>query len=381
MLRTSSPKVPFSRQRFLTALAGLSLLGLGTTSLASGRAALRPQQREQMKQQVSEYSKCRKKVLHDYKGGHSNVDQAQQALASCRSDFTGASLYAECKTKLLTNRRNYEPNALKKALTNCQDYLIAGNFNPNDPFPFQFSAEHKVSFAGVELNLPVPRAELDPTNFTCAPVQEAFENPANARYMFFGNHPRLFGDLVDISRKSDLYALFKIKGLPTPRTDVPQFGRIEGDPARKEALVYFPTGQCDFERSVGQVFQGLQLHYLIDSEQQLAIPYVAVAYYQPSLEWITAAEIEKKIRAAMGDQTQLTLKKGDATRFLSATPITEFDGEGDPIHLCKKPRKHDFLAIVRASKGFGSPPDYLLLANIKNLCEYGDRLAQRLVKP
>jgi dihydroanticapsin dehydrogenase len=52
MLRTSSPKVPFSRQRFLTALAGLSLLGLGTTSLASGRAALRPQQREQMKQQA-----------------------------------------------------------------------------------------------------------------------------------------------------------------------------------------------------------------------------------------------------------------------------------------------------------------------------------------
>ena len=46
----------------------------------------------------------------------------------------------------------------------------------------------------------------------------------------------------------------------------------------------------------------------------------------------------------------------------------------------KQPRQHRFVGIVQAHKDKPNKPEYLILANVKNLCDFGDRLAKRLVQ-
>ena len=64
------------------------------------------------------------------------------------------------------------------------------------------------------------------------------------------------------------------------------------------------------------------------------------------------------------------------SRIISNHKIRAFDSEGDPFNLCRQPRKHDFIAMIR--KQDKTHPQYLLLANLKNLCSYGDHAAKAL---
>lgn len=351
-------------------------------ALSAGRGALRPEQRERMKQQVQEYNNCRSDVLANVKSGRLPIERSRVELDGCRKRFSGASLYSDCKAKVLKTKANKDAETIRKAIIQCQDYLVAGNFNPDDPFPFKLELGGKISFAGIEFNDSSVVTDLKPINFDCGNVRLVVNSPDKARYSFFGNQPRLFANLGDIKNKADLFRVLGLKRIPANgKARVPGFGEINGDPALKQSVVYFPTAQCDYERAVGRVYTGLQIHYLMDFAQKEAIPYMAVAYYEPKLQTIATTDIERKMLGTMGPGSIVTAKKGDQTRFIASGQLTEFDAEGDPMHLCKKPRKHAFLGVIRSSQGPTHAPNYLMLANIKNLCDYGDRLAARLAAP
>ena len=66
--------------------------------------------------------------------------------------------------------------------------------------------------------------------------------------------------------------------------------------------------------------------------------------------------------------------------YIARAPLNEFDSEGDPRNLCKQPRTHEFLSAIKIAEAKNLVIDYILVANIKNLCAFGDAFLSKLFK-
>ena len=75
----------------------------------------------------------------------------------------------------------------------------------------------------------------------------------------------------------------------------------------------------------------------------------------------------------------LTSKSKSGLKLISKSKVKRFDYEGDPRNLCQLPREHKILAAVSADES-KKHAKYLVVANLDNLCKYGDRFASRLLK-
>ena len=91
---------------------------------------------------------------------------------------------------------------------------------------------------------------------------------------------------------------------------------------------------------------------------------------------MTTPELVSDVSFRLG-RNYKAYSKDATTVFISALPFEEVDRERDPRNICKTPRKHQFVAVIRTLATNANAPEYLLLANVLNLCEYGDRLARR----
>ena len=120
-------------------------------------------------------------------------------------------------------------------------------------------------------------------------------------------------------------------------------------------------------------------HYLIDHGASSVTPYFGIAYYKGDQRRVTTAKLIQALLRTLGP-TYKSTPKNDYVTFIAAANLTEVDDEQDPKNLCKQPRQHRFVGIVQAHKDKPNKPEYLILANVKNLCDFGDRLAKRLVQ-
>jgi hypothetical protein len=204
--------------------------------------------------------------------------------------------------------------------------------------------------------------------------------PKNGQHLLFGNHPKLFA-----SGKDQPAFLQKLTGL-SPKIakdnrylDLPGFGRLYGDARTKQAVVYFPAGSCEFESNAGGIFAGLNLFYLVDEKSQMATPYFGIAYYRPGQKTVNTPELVNEVIAKLGLDYKPYSKDAQSI-FIAATPFKEVDKERDPRNICELPRPHKLVAVIRTLAGKPNVPEYLLLANIRNLCEYGDRRAANLLR-
>ena len=340
------------------------------------KAKLSPGKIKQFKKTRKSFDACRKDALEQLKQATISKKKFEVALNTCQENFPGASLYINCKKSAIKTAESKNISA-DQAIDQCKRYLLATSFDEAEPVPL-FVEAGQFYFAGIGLNKTMPAASLDPPNFDCERLQSIVKSPKDAQYFLFGNHPRVFAGLEP--RKGP--ALMKALRMTKPSAkgvDVSGFGRVFDDPKSAKGVVFFPSASCDFDAEPGDMFAGLSAYYLLDAASSTVTPYFGIAYYKQGQTGVTTAKLVKALLGALGSNFK-SFKKNASVTFIAAAPVSETDVEQDPKNLCRTPRQHRFVGVVQGRKDAPTEPEYLILANIKNLCEFGDKLGKRLTE-
>jgi hypothetical protein len=364
------------------------LASLFVMSLAAGAAmtsepamakksGLSPAKIKQFKKTGANFDSCRKQAITQLKAGSISQKKFEISLRQCKENFPGADLYIACKKTAIKNskEKNIAPD---KAVGQCKRYMIAASFDAADPLPV-FIDDGKIFFSGVGLNQQsTPLNAISPPNFDCARLAANARNPEQAQYLLFGNHPSKFAGFNGLS-SADLVKKLKIKKPSKDGVIVPDLGKVSGNPKDKNAVLFFPTAPCDFESELGDIFAGISTYHLIDSAGSTITPYFGIAYYKQGQTKITTEKAIQGLVKELGG-TFNTFVKGNNVTFIAADNFSETDDEEDPKNLCDQPRVHRFVAVVQGRKDDPEKPEYFIIANIKNLCDFGDKITKRLTK-
>lgn len=352
----------------------------GTDLPVAGRQVLSPPQLSAQRAQKAQqsFNQCTARATAAVKAGKLKLEELPTEFGRCRDRFPAAGLFNDCKRNLLKGAKSSEIDP--EDVARCKDLLTAASFDPLRAAPI-FVGSGQVVFAGVGLNRPVVPAAMSVPNYNCSQLQSVLSNiPKNGQHLLFGNHPKMF-----LSGKDQPRFLTKLNALSSKMSkdnrylDVIGFGRLYGDPKNSQAVVYFPAGSCEFDSNPGGLFAGLNLFYLADEKNQLATPYFGIAYYRPDQKKVNTPELVDQVIQKLGADYK-PYSKDAHTIFIAATPFKEVDKERDPRNICELPRPHQLVAVIHTVKGSPNVPEYLLLANIRNLCEYGDRRAANLLR-
>ncbi len=357
------------------------------------------------KNSVKSYETCRKDLVKQLKKGTVTKSKFTSGLNSCRENFPSSAVYAACKKqslKKLEKNKKASPESIEK----CKNLLTSIDFSPENPAPFVVE-QGQLYFAGIGLNRSQSANLLTPPNFNCTRLSNATKSTSHAQYLLFGNHPSLFkgfrnknrdvmisalGDGLrpanadDVQKNKKKKAKGKSKGTAqdpgqdsSKGLDYMGFGRIFGSPASAKALAFFPAAACDFKSDLGAHLGALSAYYLLDTVASSVTPLFGITYFKEKQEKFSTENVLEALKERLGDSYK-DFKKNSQTTFVASSVISDTDDEGDPKNLCQEPRPHKFVGIVQGQKDNPSRPDYVLLASIKNLCDFGDRVTMRLVK-
>ena len=364
-------------------LASLFLMSLAAGAAMTSEPALAkksglsPAKIKQFKKTSANFESCRKQAITQLKAGSISQKKFEISLRQCKENFPGADLYVACKKTAIKSAKakNIAPD---KAITQCRRYMVAASFDPADPLPI-FIDDGKIFFSGVGLNQQsTPLNAVSPPNFDCARLAANARNPDQAQYLLFGNHPSKFAGFSGMS-SADLVKKLKIKKPSKEGVLVSDLGKVSGNPKDKNAVLFFPTAPCDFESELGEIFAGISTYHLIDASGSAITPYFGIAYYKQGQTKITTERAIQGLVKELGG-TFKTFAKGNNVTFIAADNFSETDDEEDPKNLCDQPRVHRFVAVVQGRKDDPEKPEYFIIANIKNLCDFGDRITKRLTK-
>jgi hypothetical protein len=362
-------------KRLTIAVCALAFCGVSAPAWAK-KSKLTPAKVKALKKDRKSFEACRKDALSQLKSGSVTKKKFEVLLNGCKENFPGASLYISCKKAAIKTAatKNISPD---EEVEQCKRYLLAASFDPNTPLPV-FVDQGSIYFAGIGMNKPAPVQNLNPPNFDCEALANVARNPSSAQYFLFGNHPRMFTGLADL--KGALLAKILKFTKPNPKgVDVQGFGRVFGDPKESSGVVFFPSAACNFDADLGDTFSGISSYYLLDGASSAVTPYFGIVYYKQDQKAVTTPKLVQGLLKELGSSFKSYSKNSQVT-FVAAASVTETDDEEDPKNLCKQPRQHRFVAVVQGRKDAPNSPEYMLLANIKNLCDFGDRMAKRLTE-
>ena len=341
-----------------------------------GQGALSPAKIKEIQANNQSYKNCTEGATAGVKAGKSLAQDLPKAFERCRDKYPGAALFLECKKKVLAAAKGSELDV--EAVGECKKLLTAASFDPAEPVPL-FVSGNQAFFAGLGMNREMSLSEMELPNFTCEKLQTAVTNVAkNAQHILFGNHPNVF--VPGAAQAKFLAAITRAKPAKGEKfSDVDGFGRLFGEVKSPQSIVYFPSAPCDFKGASGVIFSGLSLYYLADSTGRTGTPYFGIAYYREGQKSVTTPELVTEVSRRLGRDFKAYSKDAE-TVFILSTPFKEVDKERDPRNICQTPRAHQFVGVVHTSKKDHGHPDYLILANIRNLCDYGDRQAGKLAR-
>ncbi len=360
-------------------LFALLLLAIALATPSHAKTdGMTPAKIKAIKKTRKSFENCRKDALGQLKAGTISKKKFEISLNACKESFPGASLYITCKKQAIKSGKDKNVEA-EAAIEQCKRYLLATSFDPEEPVPF-FVEAGQVYFAGIGMNKSLPVSALTPPNFTCEKLQEVARSPASAKYYLFGNHPRTFAGLAE-KKGPELAKVLKFTKLKKEGFDVPGFGRIFGDPKSNTGTAFFPMASCDLESEPGDIFSGLSAYYLLDSAASSVTPYFGIVYFKAEQEKVTTAKLSAALIRLLGNNFKAQSKDA-LTTFVAAGEVTETeaDDDKDPKNLCKQPRQHRFVGVIQGKEGSPKKPEYMILANVKALCDFGDRLGKRLTE-
>ena len=328
--------------------------------------------RQSFKQEAMDYKSCRKDVLKRTKGGSG----AKQGLARCKEKFPGGSIAIECKRKALKQHKK-NPKRMKKALQACKQSQKQVAFKPKSNLPFVI-AQNQLYFAGVGLNLPLKFSGSRFGNYSCEQLENYLNTGKNPDYLLFGNNPKAFSAFEKMPLNKVLRVIgVKPQGQKGGFQTSKVFGKVYDWDKPAKVASYFPINYCNFARKMGPLYDGIKIYYLSQRASKFVAPYFGIAFYSPNAA-VQAGPLAKKVAAALGKGYKVQVQKKDFI-YIAKKPFKVFDAEGDPYNVCLKPRGHEYIALIR-KRANGAKPEYLAVANIKNLCRYGDRLSNRLAR-
>lgn len=342
---------------------------------------LNPAAVKRIKTANANYKECQQAAITALNSKLINQVKFSAAVDACRERFPAISLYSQCKRQAIEAAATTKKDP-SGALVACKKLLVAASFDREQPVPF-FVNDNQLFFGGIGLNKTQLAATLDPPNFDCDRLNKAILNPLESQHILFGNHPKVFKTLSPLSPQDLAKALQMEDATNADRkkgAGTAGFGRIFGGLDGPKATVFFPSAACDFDGQLGKAFSGLSAYYLIDKASAEVTPYFGIAHYRPNFKDLTTKDLVTKLIDMLnaGGSGYHAIIKNDTTAFVANTDFVEFDDEKDPRNVCKDPRSNSLVGIVQAAKDNPAKPRYLVVANVKNLCEYGDRLAVRL---
>lgn len=325
------------------------------------------------------YGKCRQDVLAQAEKGPPKGTNLKLSLAGCRDRFPAAAAFDDCKDGA---KKTAELDKLhgRQALRQCKKSAETLQLSPNNPLPL-ILAGGKVYFGGIGLNVPTNLQGLTIPDYSCKSFDKSAKAPQDAEYFLFGNHPRWFSRFAPLT-SAEMGRLLATKPgvLGNDGVLVDDFGKLFGPLSSSDSLVYFPMGSCSFTSSPGKALSGMNVYYLLDYESQNAIPYFGIAFYKDRKYVPRVKELEARLLNLLnrggGEKYQIAAHSKDTVYFASDL-LKEFDDEGDPKNVCITPRRHDVIAGIKRRTGKLDYPEYVMVANVKNLCRFGDLLSRR----
>ena len=347
---------------------------------AQAKGRLSPTTKKNIRESNLSFKNCRRDALKLMKEGKLSPKRFKARLTGCKERYPGASLFINCKKEALKSHKN-DKNTLKKALRECKKLLVAAVFEPTKPLPF-FVQNNQQYFAGVGFNKPITDKELDLPNFDCSKLKSLLNETEKAEYFLFGNHPSLFLGFQNHS-PGKIKQLLKTPGKPPPDGHfVPNLGKIFGSPGaggKKSTALYFPSGSCVFDGPMGTHFTGLSTYYLIDKKRSRFIPYFSIAFYHPEFKTLSVRTASQQLldmlnasQSGGGGKALKMFSQKEDMNLIAPEKIKEFEEEGDPMNVCAQPRAHQTIAVLKGRGGTAEQLEYIILANIKNLCTFGD---------
>ena len=365
----------------------------------AGRTDLRLQLKARKKQERLDYQICRKDIVAKaarMKGARKAY--LKNGLARCRDTFPGAGLLVSCKKAALKKHRKQNKN-LQDAVKECRRTYEERVFRPKDPLPFSIE-KGLAFFAGAGLNVTRPlktgrdhlrvdsvvemaartginRGANDFGNYSCTPMEMVFSGTAKPEYLLFGNNPKVFGPLSRLKKKK-LIRTLGIRGKapePDGTINTPAGWQIMGYKSKGKLTAWLPATYCFFSHKTGPLYEGIKIYYLANAEKRTVTPWFGIAFYRRKAKLSSEDLVSKALDKLGGDYKSFSRKSG--VTYLSAGDIDSFDKEGDPYNLCKKPRRHSYVGIIKSRKG-GRKPAWIVLANVSNMCRQGDKLAAQL---
>lgn len=338
------------------------------------------------------YKECRKLALtHWRQGGGTDRRGLQNAIAVCREKFPGADVYIQCKKQAVLSQKSAAD------LQTCARQAKAASTATTSVVPLFRNRQGDLVFAGVNLGQPISLkgAAAVGSDFNCDDVKDFGKNPAKVpEYLGFGNSLGTFSALSSLGG-SELKALFpeqqdltQEKGKPkrgkarTKRPekhrDIRYFARVTGLPIASHSSVLFPVGHCKAARKLDEKYEDLKIYYLIDQEKSLAYPYLGVVFYDANVK-MTRPKVSAALGKILGgDFKEQEAPKGGKILFAKSS-LSQYDEEGDPFNLCQSSNQENYIGLMKESlqtKGVG---EFFLVANIRNLCQYGEQIVKRYV--
>lgn len=323
------------------------------------------------KQDVVDYNLCRKESLNSFK---KNPTKVKNAIRKCKDTFPGAALLTDCKKKALKKYKGNKKD-LKSALKKCKNSFRLLTFQPKKKLPFVITNK-QAFFGGLGLNYPVKIEETPGGNYDCTALGETAKGTRSAEFILFGNHPRVFKPLRSMSTKK-LRKVLNIKPESQPFQDT-KFGRMYLNESPKRWANYFPTSYCHFDRKIGKIYEAMKVYFLVDQKRKVAHPYFGISFYKKDSK-VTNKELVKDTIKTLGSDYSVQSATEDFI-YIAQQEFEAFDNEGDPYNVCKEPVRFEYIALIRKENS-SKLADFLVLANINNLCKYGIRKALDVKQP
>jgi hypothetical protein len=379
--------------------AFLILLTLGVAAVLFPDHLTAKSKLESMKNRAftdrTDYFSCRKKVLKKFDTQLINQSVSQHLLNQCRDQYPGAAKYIDCRKKRSREWR-HDRARLVAAMVQCKEEYKKYSFDPKQDIPI-FTTEAAIYFAGAGLNLnkklelppkkpddeKIPLAELqlnDFGNFSCANLTDSIVTQKPYEYLLIGNHPNAFSGFSSLSHAEMLKKLKisrKQSQLPGDQPAlVKNVGAVYNKNDAAKISLYFPVSSCFFENRLGGNYEAIKIYYLVDQPRKTLTPYFGVAFYDRESSLALSTAITKTIQVLGPQYASYPVREG--ITIIAREQIQQFDDEGDPFNLCQGSRPHDYIAILKEKAAKPGTVEFLMLASIKNLCNFGDAISKRL---
>ncbi len=341
----------------------LGIIGAVATDQSHGKSKPSSRKRSGPATAALDFESCRKETLQLPK------PQRAAAVKQCNEAYPGSQAYIDCKKSAFKAFQGKGKKLLEREMESCKKLLTSLSFDPKDPKPFAMM-QGKAYFAGISLHRKLKAKKIAVQNFSCDELRLALEEPTAAEYLLFGNLPQLFSGFKSEASPELLPKLAKDWQKHDKDWLIPHLGVMAGGASKKLGPLYFPAGRCDFTPDTGDFLNGMSLYFLLDAKNLELTPYFGIAFYNET-HAIKARAQAQKMKELLGEPYKILKNKGGVF-FITSADLLEYDDEGDPMNVCRAPRKHSLIGIVKP--GTDDLAEYAVVANVTNLCRFGDEL-------